>query len=284
MKAPIGFAFAAGASAFHLPFTFTKRAEPCASGLHMIVARGSNEEPGLGKIGVIAGNVSLVIPGSTSAAVDYPAAINNYASSVQEGTTELLRMVREYHERCPGGKMALLGFSQGAHSMMDAVCGSSSAGFKKSTDLPDEFTDSIVAIVAYGDPTHSNNDTWNQGTSVNSGIFPRVNLTACEPYSDRIQGWCDTGDVYCDRGNNTRVHGSYFANYTDVTVDYIVGKYNASLETDGTTPTSTPTPTSSPGPSTVGSSAAGLRSVGSPDVVLAGLVSLGLLAFGSLGL
>jgi acetylxylan esterase len=142
MKAPICFSLAAGANAFHLSFTFTKRAEPCATGLHMIVARGSNEEPGLGKIGVIAGNVSFAIPGTTSAAVDYPATIDKYASSVQEGTTELLRMVREYHEQCPGGKMALLGFSQGAHLVMDAVCGSSSAGFKKSIDLPDEFTDS----------------------------------------------------------------------------------------------------------------------------------------------
>ncbi|KAK0620982.1 cutinase, partial [Immersiella caudata] len=222
------------------------RAEPCATGLHIIVARGSNEEPGLGKIGVIAGNVSLAIPGTTSAAVDYPATIDQYATSLQEGAAEVVRMVKEYGEKCPDGKMALLGFSQGAHSVMDAVCGSSSAGFKTSTDLPDEFADSIVAIVTYGDPSHTTNATWNQGTSETSGLFPRVNITACDPYSDRIRSWCDVGDVYCDRGNNTRIHGSYFANYTDVTVDFIVGKYNASLaekndEKTDTRPTSTPT-------------------------------------------
>lgn len=116
-------------------------------------------------------------------------------------------------------------------------------------------------------------------------IFPRLNLTACEPYTDRIRSWCDTGDVYCDRGNNTRIHGSYFTNYTDVAVDFIVGKYKVSLaETTGTgtgtTPTPTPTPT--PGAANPGS-AAGLRNAGVPDVAMMGLVLLGTVAFGSMG-
>ncbi|KAK0642226.1 cutinase-domain-containing protein [Cercophora newfieldiana] len=276
MKVQIGLALATGANALFFPFA-RRAEEACATGLHMIVVRGSNEEPGMGKIGVIAGNVSLAIPGSTSVGVEYPAAIDKYASSLAEGTTELVRLVGEYEKQCPGGKIALLGYSQGAHSVMDAVCGSSSAGFRTTSDLPDAYESSIVAIATYGDPSHTVNASWNQGTSMTSGIFPRLNLTACEPYTDRIRSWCDVGDVYCDKGNNTRVHGTYFANYTDVTVDFIVGKYNESIAE--TTPAPTPTPGAA-GPG----SAAGLRSAGAPDVVMMALVSLGLLVFGSVGL
>ena len=57
-------------------------------------------------------------------------------------------------------------------------------------------------------------------------IFPRQNSSACGSYTDKIRSWCDTGDIYCDSGNNTKTHGSYFANYTTDAVDFIVGKFN----------------------------------------------------------
>jgi len=143
MKAPICLALALAVGADALRFPFIRRAEEaCATGLHMIVARGSNEPAGLGKIGVIAGNVSLAIPGSTTAAVDYPAVIEQYASSVAKGMAEVVRMVAEYTKRCPDTKIALLGYSQGAHSVMDTVCGGSSAGFNASSDLSEAFAPS----------------------------------------------------------------------------------------------------------------------------------------------
>jgi len=166
-------------------------------------------------------------------------------------------------------------------------------------------TISVVAVVTYGDPSHNANASWNLGTSKSSGVsppppssghpiasalhsptnkpqlFPRLNIDACEPYTDRIKGWCDTGDVYCDKGNNTKIHATYFANYTTVTVDYIVGKYNASIA--GKTVNETKPEAGKP--TTVGpGSAAGLRSAGAPDALLVAMVSLGLLAFGSIGL
>lgn len=104
------------------------REEPCATGLHLIVARGSTEAPGVGRIGVVARNVTLLIPGSTIEAIDYPATFTNYSTSEEKGAMAFEKRLVDYHEKCPDTKVALLGYSQGAHAMMDSLCGNSGEG------------------------------------------------------------------------------------------------------------------------------------------------------------
>lgn len=104
------------------------REEPCATGLHLIVARGSSEAPGLGRMGVVARNVTLQISGSTVEAIDYPASFSNYSDSQEKGAIAFEKRLTAYHERCPNTKVALLGYSQGAHAMMDSLCGNSGEG------------------------------------------------------------------------------------------------------------------------------------------------------------
>ncbi|KAK3399573.1 cutinase-domain-containing protein [Sordaria brevicollis] len=227
------------------------REEPCATGLHLIVARGSTEAPGVGRIGVVARNVTALIPGSTIEAIDYPATFSNYSDSEEKGAMAFEKRVVEYYERCPNTKVALLGYSQGAHAMMDSLCGNSGEGndYQASREYLDVFNKTVVAAVAYGDPSHTvdKGATWNlgsstrngvsffcsiRGTNTNTQIFPRENMTSCLPFGDKIASWCDTGDVYCDFGNDTTVHGGYFGNYTMETVNWIVEKYNASLEAE----------------------------------------------------
>ncbi len=84
----------------------------CAQGLYMLVARGSDEAPGVGRIGVVAGNVSLQIPGSITVALDYPATFDNYLTSEFNGTEEMNAKIVNYVSQCPNGKIALLGYSQ----------------------------------------------------------------------------------------------------------------------------------------------------------------------------
>lgn len=84
----------------------------CATGIHMIVARGSTEDPGVGKMGVISGNVTEKVPGSTVEAVDYPATLTDYIESEGEGAVAMAKMVVDYAKKCPETKIALLGYSQ----------------------------------------------------------------------------------------------------------------------------------------------------------------------------
>ena len=110
-------------------------------------------------------------------------------------------------------------------------------------------------MLTYGDPSHTVGAPWNFGTSNTTGIFPRTNITACEPYSDQIRAYCDTGDVYCDRGNNSAIHGSYFKNYTKEASEWIVAKYTASLAGNATSGGHSNTTTSASGsPSSTGAS------------------------------
>jgi hypothetical protein len=96
-----------------------------------------------------------------------------------------------------------------------------------------------------------------------------------------IKGWCDKGDIYCDAGNITGVHGTYFANYTKDATNWIVSKYNASLAGNGSSTSGSPSGTGSPTASGTGSSS----STASPSSVTkgaAGMVqpaSVGLVGF-----
>ncbi|KAH7625332.1 cutinase-domain-containing protein [Sordaria sp. MPI-SDFR-AT-0083] len=215
------------------------RDEPCATGIHLLVARGTTEAPGVGRMGVVARKVTLAIPGSTIEAIDYPAVFSNYSDSEEKGAIAFEKRLIAYHERCPDTKVALLGYSQGAHAMMDSLCGNSGEGndYQASKGYLEVFNETVVAAVAYGDPSHTVNGTdggapWNLGSSTHNGIFPRENMTSCLPLADRIASWCDTGDVYCDNGQDSTVHGGYFGNYTTETVNWIVEKYNAAIAAD----------------------------------------------------
>ena len=142
----------------------------CATGLHLIVARGSTEPKGVGRIGVVAGNVTQAILGSTIAAVDYPATFDAYFASVGAGVAAMYAMIAGYVTACPDSKVALLGYSQGGQVAMDVVCGTSEALFAVTPDLSDVFRSNIVAVVTFGDPSHMANQTWNEGTSKHNGV------------------------------------------------------------------------------------------------------------------
>ncbi|UQC79542.1 cutinase [Colletotrichum lupini] len=187
----------------------------CATGVYIIVARGSNEAPGSGRIGSVANGTFAAIPGSQIAPLDYPATFDNYSTSVAAGAVALNAALTSYNARCPNSKVALLGYSQ--------------------------VSSRLIAVILFGDPTHNVSASWNKGTSKRNGLFPRENVTKCEAYASKIESYCDTGDIYCDLGNNTAVHGSYFANYTDDAVEFIWAQYNASKSSNGSSPTATPT-------------------------------------------
>ncbi|KAK6523307.1 hypothetical protein TWF694_006190 [Orbilia ellipsospora] len=220
----------------------------CATGLYMIVARGSGEDPGTGRIGIVANNVTERIKGSQVVALDYPANFTAYLSSESIGVTAMRLAIEGYVGKCPDSKYALLGWSQGAQVSLDTVCGTSDGQlFNKTNPISSDLTRNLVSIVGYGDPTHVPGLSWTLGTSKNKGLFPRQDTAACDPYASRIRTWCDTGDIYCDGGNNTAVHSSYFVNYTGAAVDFIVSQYNLmNTSSTGVSSTSSAGPTSSP--------------------------------------
>jgi hypothetical protein len=90
--------------------------------------------PSTGSIGLVAALVQNKLNGTVLAGVDYPATdplpqvnsntttidpsdfktlnLTGYHLSVNNGTSSVIDEVNQYHEACPDGKIALLGYSQ----------------------------------------------------------------------------------------------------------------------------------------------------------------------------
>lgn len=229
----------------------------CAEGLYLIVARGTGEVQGTGITGVLADRVADQIPDSIIEPLDYPATFTdpNYPVSEQEGVKEMQEVINSYHESCPEGKIAVLGYSQGGQVASDAFCGGSGNGFSEAAALPIELVDdSVVAIILFGDPSHVANVSYDKGTSIKDGIFARDNVTLCEDnYSDILRSYCDTGDTYCDGGSVRAVHSGYVTKYGDEVVEFIVSQFksaqsgsnDSSTSKTATSETATATPSAS---------------------------------------
>lgn len=82
------------------------------SGGHIIVSRESGAPAGTSAMNIIALGVTNQCAGSDIAEVPYPATIDDYLNSEQEGVGNLTELVLEYQECCPDSRMVLLGYSQ----------------------------------------------------------------------------------------------------------------------------------------------------------------------------
>lgn len=72
---------------------------------------------------------------------------------------------------------------------------------------------SVAAIIQMGDPRHLINKSYDVGTSINNGLFPRLADQGCDHYASKIQAYCDFGDSFCDSGLNVLAHLDYIEKY-----------------------------------------------------------------------
>ncbi|KAL6826713.1 carbohydrate esterase family 5 protein [Trichoderma sp. SZMC 28015] len=222
----------------------------CAKGLYMVVARGSEEPAGTGVTGNLTSQIAARVPNSQVVPVDYPATLSDYEDSEGDGVKAMQTLLNNYGQACPGSKIAILGYSQGAQVSSDSVCGSAGEPFIDDKAMSDEVMNSVVAIAIFGDPTHVANLTYDRGTSVKDGLFNRssASVDQCKKYASKIISYCDKGDIYCDSGSNLTVHHLYIDRYGDEIVDFVVSQYEKSTSSSsGSNATATaPFPTTKP--------------------------------------
>ena len=89
-----------------------ERRQAKCSAVHIVVARASTEPQGEGLIGALSRSVKSAIPGTTSEAVKYPAALAPYGPSEIKGVVAAKAQVTEYVKKCPESKIVLMGYSQ----------------------------------------------------------------------------------------------------------------------------------------------------------------------------
>lgn len=104
-------------------------ASQCATGIHAILLRGQGPGDNLNVLGTISTLILQQIPGSTTLGLPYGHNDQDKQAAVHDGALMLQNYVTEYVSSCPESKILLLGYSLGADTMMDALCGTSSALF-----------------------------------------------------------------------------------------------------------------------------------------------------------
>ncbi|VUC31907.1 unnamed protein product [Clonostachys rosea] len=287
----------------------------CVKGLKIFVGRGTgeplidvqnkdttvvtetglgNNTRGLGETGKLLVPIFDKIPDSNYTAILYPASNgrrgmneSNYFESVVNGTEMVRKAMTEYATACPDGKMAWIGYSQGAQIMSNSLCGmpviwaqfmsnpSLPAMAALTQPLPTNVTKNVIATLLLGDPSHKNGTNYNYGSHnlTGDGVFYRGDTSACEALGKRIRSYCDAGDPFCDVGPSySDAHGRYVKNHKQELVDYIVEQWNNGGET-GEVSTTTRSGASPSTTTDAGSGAPGLARASGFAVILS-LVSL----------
>ncbi|WP_244303357.1 cutinase family protein [Leucobacter coleopterorum] len=147
----------------------------------------------------MAKDISKARPGEvTTEDLDYPADTN-----VKEGGTRGVRVLIDtlnvQTEACPDQKFVLLGYSQGAMVIGDALADAKTRMIGETTGaLTQEAAEHVLAVVLYGDPRFEGQETFNVGSfdPKLGGIMPRQ-LGSLGTYAERIRDFCVEGDLVC---------------------------------------------------------------------------------------
>ncbi|CDO87105.1 cutinase [Mycobacterium triplex] len=119
--------------------------------VEVIFARGTNEPPGLGRVGDAFVDSLRQQTGGLNI---LPYGVNYAASKLQlhggDGANDTIDRVKKSVETCPNTKIVLGGYSQGA-SVMDIVAGVPIGGISWGNSLPPQYADNIAAVATFGD-------------------------------------------------------------------------------------------------------------------------------------
>lgn len=205
------------------------RASNPTGSIFIMGARGTNQPPGLGyTISTLASMIESDMSGRamSNMSVNYPASMSDpdYNDSVNNGSTTLVNMIESTIEAHPHAQIVLLGYSQGAQVVGDAICGAGEGGAVQITAVNTKYIPNIKAVIWFGDPTHIVGEPFDVGTATQNGTWPRRTNSACTGYTSKIQSYCDYNDPYCASGNNATVHGTYLQDYGTQAAKFVVSQ------------------------------------------------------------
>lgn len=162
--------------------------------------------------------------------LDYPADTN-----VKEGGTQGVRLlidtVNVQAEACPKQTFVLLGYSQGAMVVGDALVSPEQRMIGATAGaITEDAAKQIRAVVMYGDPRFNGEEAFNVGTfdPELGGIMPRP-LGALDDYADRISDFCVEGDLICQASLEVAESDDAASSAQDHHVEY----YSNGMQKDG---------------------------------------------------
>ena len=195
---------AAGLAVTPLTFAAEAPGNACPD-VEIIGARGTTERPGLGfLLTPLARQITRTVPLTVrTTALDYPATWD-YENSVRTGVANLGASVQRTAADCADTRFVLMGYSQGAHVVGDALVG----GAAGPATVPAAIAPRVAAVLLLGDPTFTAGESFNVTDGTGSGVQAR-GTGRLATFASRTQSYCNRTDRYCDGGNSSLAHINY---------------------------------------------------------------------------
>lgn len=142
--------------------------------------------------------------------VRYPAQ-PSFSTSAPQGVTDLVNHVNAEAQSCPDQRYVLLGYSQGALVVGDALVAPSGRAYRQTgPTLSSAATQRIEAVGMYGSMRFTGGEPYNAGDHdpARSSALPRPR-GALSAYADRTIDYCYSNDWVCQNSGSFITHLGY---------------------------------------------------------------------------
>jgi len=161
--------------------------------IEVVFARGTNDTPGLGRIGnAFVSSLRNKVGGRSvgAYAVSYPASFDFLAAA--GGANDASGHIQWMVDNCPNTRLVLGGYSQGA-AVIDVIAAVPFPAVGFNAPLPPNVPEHVAAVAVFGNP------------SAKLGLP----LTSSPVYGSRAIDLCNPGDPICGDGNSVQAHRAY---------------------------------------------------------------------------
>ena len=189
------------------PGATTAQAQGCPD-IEVIFARGTDDTPGLGRVGgAFVDSLRGKVGGRSvnAYAVNYPASFDFLAAA--GGANDASRQVQFMMANCPGTRMVLGGYSQGA-AVIDIIAAVPFPAVGFTNPLPPNAPDFVAAVAVFGNPTAK----------------VGLPMTASPVWGTRSIDLCTVGDPVCSDGDSVPAHSAYVSSgLTNEAASFVAG-------------------------------------------------------------
>ncbi|MGW4097849.1 cutinase family protein [Mycobacterium sp. NPDC004974] len=161
--------------------------------IEVVFARGTNDTAGLGRIGnAFVSSLRNKVGGRSvgAYAVNYPASFDFLAAA--GGANDASGHIQWMVDNCPGTRLVLGGYSQGA-AVIDVIAAVPFPAVGFNAPLPPNVPEHVAAVAVFGNP------------SAKLGLP----LTSSPVYGGRAIDLCNPGDPICGDGDSVQAHRAY---------------------------------------------------------------------------
>lgn len=184
------------------------RASASCPGVEVVFARGTDEPPGVGKVG--SAFVSALREQTRKSVgaygVNYPADKDFLAAT--DGANDASNHVQQMAANCPNTKLVLGGYSQGA-AVVDIVTAAPLPGLGFRRPLPAQAADHVAAVALFGNPS-------GRAGQLMSALSPN--------FEGKTIDLCNPGDPICSGGMRWASHLSYVPGLTNQAASFVATK------------------------------------------------------------